>query len=205
MGSGIVRHAINLGGLALILLSQFISVYLVSLGFFLAALVLLVYSRLSNRRRGFVGLVKEVGERVREAFMGERESYVMDAFWLYLSFGVLFVVFPSIIAVACGIIVCAGGSLSAATDMKYGDHRMAGNVSLEGSVVFFLAGFLLTAFLVGSVTAFLGSVSASLAGIVSGAKENGKQGERGLINGNWVVPILSGLVMYIACNFIGCM
>jgi dolichol kinase len=189
-----LRQMVHLGGLVFVLIAQLIGSAAASLIFFIIAAAFLIYSRYVRRE----GLPGGLGYRLRSAaFILERDvgKPFLGAFWFYFALGLAFLVFPMNIATASGLILSVGDSLSTIVGIRYGKRKILGRKSLWGSVVFFLSGFLVTVVFLGSLVAFLGSISATFAELVPELERIRKWENRELVDDNWLIPLLSGLIM----------
>jgi dolichol kinase len=213
MGYEISRQLVHLSGLVFVLLAQFTGGFAVSLIFFIIALVLFLYSEYVGRGKGFLRFMGRVEKRVRHvAFKLDRDGIkrpFMGAFWFYFALGLTFLIFPLEIATASGLILSIGDSLSTIVGLRYGEHKIFGRKSIEGSLVFFLSSFLITAALLGyvlvgvhpalvSLTAFLGSISATFIELIPEAEKIRNWKNKEIVDDNWLIPLFSGLVIYIA-------
>ncbi|UCD07786.1 MAG: hypothetical protein JSW41_02350 [Candidatus Aenigmatarchaeota archaeon] len=213
----ISRQFVHLSGLFFVLLAQFIGNFTASLLFFIIALVLFIYSEYVMRSKRFLGFVEIVERRVRDvAFKLDRDGIkkpFMGAFWFYFGLGLTFLIFPLEIATVAGLILSVGDSLSTLIGLRYGEHKIFGRKSLEGSLVFFLSSFLITAAVLGfllsetepvvapiliSFVAFLGSISATFVELIPEAKKIRNWKNKEIVDDNWLIPLFSGLVIYVA-------
>lgn len=201
----ISRQIIHLAGLVFIIIAQFAGSYAASLLFFVIALGFFVYSEFIIRERVVIGRVRRAVLKMDRS--GSRP--LMGAFWFYFALGIIFLVFPVSIATAAGIILCVSDSLSTIVGVRHGKHKIAGNKSLEGSVMFFLSTFLITAIsldyiipvsdqLVMSLTVFIVSVAVTFVELVPEAKFIREWKRREIVNDNWLIPLFSGLIIYAA-------
>lgn len=199
MGYEISRQLVHLGGIAFVLLAQFIGNLAGSLVFFLIAAVLFIYGDHVKKDRGYFGFTGKIEIRIRKlALKLDRQVKrpFIGAFWFYFSLGFLFLLFPLNVATAAGLILSVGDSLSTLVGMRYGEHKVFGNKSLEGSLAMFLSGFLITAALVGSFPAFMGSIAATFVELVPECKKIKNWEKKEIVDDNWLIPLFSGLVIY---------
>jgi dolichol kinase len=193
------RQMVHLGGLFFIIIAQFTGKFIASAVFFLIAIAFLFYSEFVRKEKGFFGPVKNLEQRLRGfAFRLDRKEGIpfLGAFWFYFALGLAFLIFPLEVATASGLILSVGDSLSTLVGLKYGKHKIIGRKSLEGSVVFFISSFLVTAIFLGSLVAFLGSISATFLELVPESEKVRKWKRKEIVNDNWIVTLLSGLIIY---------
>jgi len=192
----ISRQMVHLGGLVFVLLAQFMGNSITSLCLFIIALVFFLYSEYVRRERGFFGRLENKFREIAFKMDRDVEKPFIGAFWFYFALGLTFLVFPLEIATASGLILSVGDSLSTLIGLKYGAHKIFGRKSLEGSLVFFLSSFLITAALLGSLIAFLGSISGAFVELIPEAERIRNWERKEIVDDNWLIPLFSGLIMY---------
>lgn len=210
MGYEISRQFVHLGGLVFVLLAQFTGRFIASIIFFIIALAFFIYSESVRKEKGIFGSLEY---NIRSAFFKlERDGIkrpFMGAFWFYFALGLTFLIFPLEIAMASGLMLSIGDSLSTMVGLRYGEHKIFGRKSLEGSLAFFLSSFLITAALLGyllvevapvlvSFIAFLGSISATFVELIPEAGKIRNWKNKGIVDDNWLIPLFSGLIIYVA-------
>ncbi len=212
----ISRQIIHLAGFIFILLAHVTGKFTMSMVFFLIALLFFIYSEFVRKDRGFSGTVRMVESSVRGvAFRLDRQVKrpFLGAFWFCFGLGLTFLIFPIEIATAAGLILAVGDSLSTLVGMGYGRHKIVGNKTLEGSITFFLVSFLMAMFSLGIMfdgvdaipaIAFIGSISATFLELIPEVNFVREWKRKEIVDDNWLIPLISGLIMYIACIIAGC-
>jgi dolichol kinase len=201
----ISRQIIHIAGLVFIVISQFTGSYTASLLFFIISLGFFIYSEFINKGHIIVSRIR------RTVLKMDRNASkpLIGAFWFYFALGMIFLIFPIGIATVAGIILCVSDSLSTLVGIRYGRHKIIGNKSLEGSIVFFLSTFIITAIsldyiipvsdqLVMSLTIFIISIAVTFVELVPEAKIIRKWKRKEIVDDNWLIPLFSGLVIYAA-------
>ena len=105
-------------------------------------------------------------------------------------------IFPLDIASASVFMLSIGDSISTLIGKEFGKHKLIGEKSIEGSIAMFLSNILAIIFLP-LFPVILGSLTATLVELLPDTKRLNKLRKRGLIDDNLLVPIFSGVVMYI--------
>lgn len=204
------RQIVHLAGLIFIILSFYISNIIMSAILFLIALVFLVYGELIIRRGG-PGILGSIEEAFREKMLKMDRGVsrpLIGAFWFYFALGITFLVFPFGIAVVAGLLLAISDSMSTIIGVKWGSHRMVGNKSLEGSLTFFILSFLITIVsldfilsgagsLMVSATAFMVSIIATFLELIPGIDRLKEWKNKEIVDDNWIIPIISGLIIYV--------
>lgn len=206
MRNEISRQLVHLGGFVFVLFAQFSGKLTGSLVFFLIAIALFVYAEHVKKDRRYPGFTGRVEVRIRDmVFKLDRNAKrpFIGAFWFYFALGLTFLLFPLNVATAAGLILSVGDALSTIIGLNYGEHKIFGNKSLEGSITFFLSSFLITAAMVGSFAAFMGSISATFVELVPELKRVKKWEKKEIVDDNWLIPLFSGLIMYASIVLLG--
>ena len=205
------RQIVHFAGLLFIILSFYTGKLAASVIFFVIALMFVVYGELIIRGRGF-GLLGSIEDSFRESILkmdrGVRRPLI-GAFWFYFGLGLAFMVFPFEVAVVAGLILVIADSMSTIIGMRWGRHKMVGGKSLEGSIAFFIFSFLITIvsmeyILVGasplaiSIAAFLVSITATFLELVPEINRIKNWKNKEIVDDNWIIPLFSGLFIYVA-------
>ena len=215
----ISRQIIHLTGFIFILLAHVTGKFTMSLIFFLIALLFFIYSEFVRKDHGFSGAMGWIEGKMRELISKldrQAKRPFLGAFWFYFGLGLTFLIFPIEIATTAGLILAVGDSLSTLVGVMYGRFKMIGNKTLEGSVVFFLVSFLVAIFSLGimfdgvdakpfiAFIAFIGSISATFLELIPETSFVRKWERKEIVDDNWIIPLISGLIIYIACIIVGC-
>jgi dolichol kinase len=205
------RQIVHFAGLIFIILSFYIGKFTASLIFFIIALMFFVYGELIIKGRG-LGLLGSIEDTLREKMLkmdrGVRRPLI-GAFWFYFGLGLAFLAFPFEIAVVTGLILVIADSMSTIIGMRWGNHKIVGGKSLEGSITFFIFSFLITIvsleyilveaspFTI-SVAAFLVSIAATFLELVPEINRIKNWKNKEIVDDNWIIPLFSGLIIYVA-------
>ncbi len=199
MGHEISRQLVHLGGFLFVIIAQFTGGLIAALVFFIITAALFIYSGHVKEKRGYSGFTGKVEIRIRNIALRMDRNVkrpFIGAIWFYFALGLTFILFPLNVATAAGLILSVGDSLSTIIGLRYGEHKIFGDKSLEGSIIFFLSSFLISAALVGSFPAFLGAISATFIELVPEFNRIKNWEKREIVDDNWMIPLFSGLVIY---------
>ena len=201
------RQLVHLSGLLFILLAQFVGGLLTAFYFFMIALSFFIYSEYIRREERRLGnFIRMFESRFRDFVAKlERKNIARPftgAIWFYLSCGLAFLIFPLPMASAAGAMLAVGDSLSTIIGTRFGKHRILGNKTLEGSLVLVIASFFVSLVFVNPYPALFGSITAGIAELIPEIKRLRNLKESGWLDDNLLIPLLAGLVMYVAAGFI---
>lgn len=207
METEVSRQLVHVSGLLFILLAQFVGGLLTALYFFMIALSFFIYSEYMRREERRLGNFIRMFESGLRDFVAklERKNIARPftgAIWFYLSCGLAFLIFPLPVASAAGAMLAVGDSLSTIIGTRFGKHRILGNKTLEGSLVLVIASFLISLVFVSPYPALFGSITAGIAELIPDVKRLRNLKESGWLDDNLLIPLLAGLVMYVAAGFI---
>jgi len=199
MNSSLARGAlVHISGLLFVFLAQFIGGFLISIYAFMIAASFLLYSQIIiiNQKR----LVK--WERLISSKSNTENTTENDiikrpfvgSFWFYFAFFITFIIFPLNIASASCAILAVGDCLSGLVGRRFGKHKIIGNKSIEGSVVFLLSSFLVALIFISPLLAIIGAVIAMFVELIT---------EQSLLkrkhaNDNLLIPIIISIILYLS-------
>lgn len=191
------RQLVHISGIVFIILAQLVG-RIVSAWLFIIAVTLFLYSSMIVREYRRMDLLSKLEGRLRHAVISlERQDIprpFTGAVWFFLSFGLAFLVFPLPIASAACTALAVGDSLSTLAGSRLGRHRLLGKKTLEGSLACFI-GSLASFIFVGPIPATLVAVTATVAELLPETSALKGLKKRGLIDDNFLIPILSGLIL----------
>lgn len=196
----ISRQLVHLSGLLFVVAAQFIDTLLLSSYFLLISVVFLFYSQyVKSEEKRIHRLLDKMEEKIRKIAIGlERENIqrpFVGAFWFYFSSALVFLLFPLNIASAAVLILAVSDSLSTIVGIKFGKHKVLGNKTLEGIIVFFFSGFLSLIFLP-FTKAFFASTVATFSEILPEFKNFKRIKETGILDDNWTIPMITATALY---------
>lgn len=200
------RQLIHLSVFLFVILAQYVGRWLTSFYLLIIALTLFIYSQyIMREEKKLSRLLHRMEKQFRELATGlERKEVIRPftgAIWLFFSAGLAFLLFPLPVASAAVIIVTVGDGFSTLIGRKFGRHRILGRKTLEGSIAMFI--FSLSAVLfVSLVPVLAGSLTATLGELVPHHKKLRQWEKRGWLNDNFLVPVLSGAVIYLVVTFL---
>ena len=198
----ISRQLVHLSGLVFILFALFIDKATGSLYFFMIAFLLLLYSIvISRQQNGFSKTIQKLEKSFKYLMSSfereETKTPFIGAFWLYFSCGLLLLFFPLLIAiVSCSIVVVAD-SVSTLIGLRFGKHKIIGNKSIEGSLMFFISAFFVAFLFTNLWIAVIVSAVATLAELLPDARILKKLKEREILDDNFTVPLVTGILLLI--------
>jgi len=197
------RQLIHLSGFLFIMLAQFAGKLLTAFYFLMIALSFFIYSEyMKIEEKRLENFIKRFELKVRDFITRfERKTIIRPftgAIWFYLSCGLCFLVFPLHVASAAGATLAVGDALSTMIGLKFGKHKIIGNKSVEGSLTLVITSFLVSLIFVNPYPAFFGSITAGTAELVPEAKKLKTFKERGWLDDNLLIPLLTGLVIYVS-------
>ncbi|MBU0530764.1 MAG: diacylglycerol/polyprenol kinase family protein [Candidatus Aenigmatarchaeota archaeon] len=201
MRQEISRQIIHISGILFVILAHVVGEIIIAY-FFMASIFLLLYSeyvRLEQRRINKV--IDYMESKVRGIATGMERKYVkrpfMGAFWFYMGCGITFLIFPFNIATVACIILSISDALSTLVGIKFGKHKILKNKSVEGTLAFIISGVAVTIFLIDiwiAIPAVLIGAAAEMIPDIKGLK---KLKKNHILDDNYLIPILSAIVMYI--------
>ncbi len=189
MHKEILRQAVHLSGLIFVLLAQLFDKWLAAAMFLGIGAYFLIYSEYVRRTKSLIGFRNFAyifeKRKSRKPFEG--------AYWFYIGCGISFLLFPKNIALASSAILAVGDSFSTIFGVHFGRHKLVGNKSAEGSIVFFASSFFISLVFVNPAIGFLGSLIATLVELSTPGKS---KNSIWMLDDNLLIPIISGAVMY---------
>jgi dolichol kinase len=194
------RQLIHLSGLLFVILAQYTGGFLASVCFLMIAATFLIYSEHVRReRKRLLGLLEGMEKRIRDFAIGfERPGVArpfLGAFWFYVGCGISFLAFPMPVASAACAMLAVGDSFSTIIGSKFGKRALIGKKTIEGSVAFLVASLLIALIFVDPRLAIVGAIAATISELLPEAGRLGRARSRGLIDDNFLIPIIAGLVM----------
>lgn len=194
------RQLIHLSGFLFIVMAQFLDKVLLSFYLLTISVTFFIYSLyLEREEKKLLKIIESVEMKMRDfIFRFERGGNrpFTGAIWFFFSAGISFLIFPLDIASASVFMLSIGDSISTLIGKEFGKHKLIGEKSIEGSIAMFLSNILAIIFLP-LFPVILGSLTATLVELLPDTKRLNKLRKRGLIDDNLLVPIFSGVVMYI--------
>ena len=188
------RQLIHLSGVLFILMAQFTGRAVAVAYFFLIAFTFLLYSfHVKSVEKRWEHFVHKVEAKLRDVTLGFERPHSMPfqgAFWFYIGCGLAFALFPLQVATAATIMLAVGDAFSTLVGVHVGKTRLLENKTLEGTVACFATAFIAGSFFIAPSIAFAGAVAAAAGELLPGL---GKR--RWYIDDNWIMPLLSGVVM----------
>ncbi|MBI4020224.1 MAG: hypothetical protein HY367_02745 [Candidatus Aenigmarchaeota archaeon] len=198
MQKEVSRQLVHLSGIFFILLAQVAGREVAILYFLSAAAFFLVYGEYIRRETRRLDALPTIRGKLRETTLKLERTGVRPftgAFWFYFSCGISFLLFPFPIASAACMMLAVGDAFSTLVGVRFGRHAILKGKSLEGSIAFFLSSLAASLFFVSPFTALSGSIAATLAEVLPNMKYLIKLKGKGLLDDNFTVPIVSGVVM----------
>jgi len=199
METEINRQLVHISGLAFVLLAQFIG-QTVTIWFFTMAATLFVYALYIRQEQKHLRLLERLESRIRNiAISLERQAVPLPftgAIWFFFACGLVFLFLPQAIASAAALTLIVGDGLATLVGVKLGRHKIIGQKSFEGSVACFLGSLSSSAF-IPFMPALMGAFAAAIIELVPELKSLKRLRRKGLIDDNWMVPLLVGLLLYV--------
>ncbi|MFH1977952.1 MAG: hypothetical protein ABIJ92_01350 [Candidatus Aenigmatarchaeota archaeon] len=195
------RQLIHLSGVLFVILGQLIGPLIV-VYFILAAFFFFIYSQyIMMEQKRVSRIISTMEEKLRGLALGfERKDVarpLMGAFWFYFGCGIAFLLFPIGIASAACLMLAIGDSFSTMIGHKYGKHKILGKKSVEGSIAFYITALIPAVILLPLIPAIIGALVAVLVELLPDIKAFRTLKKKQIIDDNWLIPILSGLVIYL--------
>jgi dolichol kinase len=196
----ILRQFVHISGLGFVYLSQFLDKNLSTSLFLLMALSFLIYSWYVRRQMSRTSkLISLVEERARRVLLHlDRDNLpmpFMGPFWFYAGFFLAYLLLPLEIAMASCAILSVGDALSTLVGKTLGRNEYLPGKTAEGSLAFFIGGFLVSLFIVPPTIALMGALIGTLAEPIPSLKRLRGLYARGLVDDNLLIPLVAGLVM----------
>lgn len=197
MKSEFHRQLVHISGILFVALAQFVGP-MISIWFFMIAITLFLYSHLIHKEYKRARLIAQLENRIKETVMHfERENVrrpFTGAVWFFFSMGLVFLFFPIHIASAAAICLSIGDGLSTLAGKRLGGRAIAGEKTLSGSIACFI-GSLCSFVFIGPVFATLAAFTATIAELLPATSPLLRIKERGLIDDNFLVPVLTALIL----------
>ena len=196
------RQLVHFSALVFVLLAMFYDKLLIATYLFMIAFSLLLYSFVIWRQQNKIAktihrLEKSFKFLVSNFERKDTKIHFIGAYWLFFSCGLLLLFFPLIIAmVACSIVAIAD-SVSTIIGSSFGKHKIVGRKSIEGSLSFLVSAFIVAYMFTGLWIAIPISIVATVSELLPEFKIFRKLRERELINDNYTVPIITGIVLLV--------
>ncbi len=191
------RQFVHLSGIIFIALAQVMG-QLVAAYFLFVAATLFIYSLHIRREEKRLSALAKLESKVRDVVMRlERHDAPFPftgAIWFYFTCGLCFLAFPLHIASAAAIVMVVGDGLATVIGSRFGRHPTVGNKTEEGTLAFFLGG-LTAAFFVSPLLAVFAAGLGALLELVPGIKVLGDSKRRGILDDNFIVPVVVGLFL----------
>lgn len=196
------RQLVHLSGLVFIFLALFMDKMLVSAYFFMIALSLLIYSLVI--RRQYKGIAKKM-QRLEKSFRYLISNFERDrvkipfigAFWLYFSCGLVLLFFPLVIAIVSCSILAVADSVSTVVGTSFGNHKLVGSKSWEGSLSFFISAFVIAYMFTPLWVALAASLTATISELIPDLGFLRKLKEREILDDNFTVPVITGILLFL--------
>lgn len=209
MKTELSRQMVHLSGLLFVILAQFVNKIMISVYLFLIAITFLLYSIcILREEKKIIRLFEKLESRLKEFAMGFERSHVkrpfIGAFWFFLACGLTFLIFPLNIASAAVTILAVGDSLSTLIGVKFGKHRIIGKKTIEGSIACFI-GSMTSMIFIPFISAFFASILATILELVPDMKIMKKLKEKEVLDDNLLIPLISGLLIYVMIVVLGFM
>ena len=195
------RQLIHISGFLFAILAQITGGLLISFYSFMIAAFFFIYSmylRLEERRiNAFLRRIEELEKKLRTmTFHVAREeerkaSFFHGPFWFFLSYGLVFLIFPLPVASAAAVILAVGDAFSTLIGSRYGKRKISGEKTLEGSIAFAVSSFIAASLFINPAIAIAGALSGAAAELCR------------KVNDNISVPLAAAIAMYIAAVVLG--
>ena len=201
MKQEISRQLVHLSGLFFVILAQFIEKELAVLYFTLIAITFLIYSEYLRREymriRGVVGLLEKAVKDVT-TYLERKDAPrpFFGAFWFYVGLAVTFFIFPLHIASAASASLAVGDALATMFGKRFGKFKILGNKTFEGTLIFFISAFTVSAFFIEPALAFICAVVAALVELAPELRFIKKTSLKAVLDDNLIVPIIAALAVY---------
>jgi len=201
------RQLVHLSGFLFVILAQFTGSFLAGFYFLIIAFTLFLYSEFVRRQQKVLwGLVDRFEEKFREfaVKLERKEVYrpFAGAIWFYFGCGLAFLLFPLNIASAACIMLSIGDALSTLAGIKFGKHKILKNKSVEGSATLFITSLIISQFFVPLNLAIIGSLTATFVELIPDMPSLKQLKKKSLVDDNYLIPLISGLVMFMIQIFI---
>jgi len=200
MRGEILRQLVHLSGLAFIYIAWLTNKIAAGFLFLMIALSFLLYSEyVMSKERSSKSPLHKMESRLRDfALFFERKEAkrpFTGAFWFYLGLGLAFLLFPLEAASAAGAVLAISDSVSTMVGKKFGRRKIAGKKTLEGTLAFFISGFLVCLVFVNPPASLAATLAATLAELLPEASSVSRSKFSGLVDDNFLIPIISGFVL----------
>jgi len=202
MRNEILRQLVHLSGLAFISLAWVAGKTAAGILFLMIAFWFFIYSEhVRIREKSRKNLLRKMESRLRDfALIFERDGTrrpFTGAFWLFLGLGLAFLLFPLQAASAAGATLAVSDSLSTVIGKKFGRKRIIGKKTWAGTLAFFISAILVCLVFLSPAAALAGALAAALAELLPEARFISRSKLSGLLDDNFLIPIIAGLSMTI--------
>jgi len=204
MQSELSKYLMHLSGLIFVFLAQFTGGIMIAAYSFMVACSFLLYSELVLRQQKRIEkinslLVSGLETNTNSSLGMERKEVrpFIGAFWFYFAFGITFMAFPISIACAACAMLAVADCLSTLGGRLIGKHRIVGNKTIEGSLVFLVSAFLMALIFINPVLALIGSATAMFAELVPGISLFRKSS---IVDDNLLIPLIASVALLIVSS-----
>ena len=179
MKKEIKRQIVHISGVLFVVYAVLAGRFISFLTFFSIFVFLITYAEIIKR---YKHPVHKFEERIRRFLLGferEDEKLFEGAYLFFLSFAIVFLLFPLNIASASCLILSIGDSFSTIFGKLIGKHKIYENKTVEGFLVFVLFSYPAASLFVDPIAALVGSLVGAIAELSD------------KINDNISIPLLS--------------
>jgi len=198
----LARQIVHLSGVLFVLLSLYVTPWLVAAYSFAVAAGLAAYAAYFRMQKGrLMRMVERLEAPFRKALLFlERDEQpsppFAGAFWFFLSMGACFIAFPAPLGQAAVWMLAVGDSMSTIIGKSVGKHRILGKKTAEGTLSVLLLS-LTAAWLAPAVPVVAGAAAAAMAELLPEARPLRKLHALGIVNDNWMIPAAAGAAMWL--------